>query len=32
MITPLRPSRFMPAGHRRSGVSFVFFPPTYVGL
>jgi methylenetetrahydrofolate reductase (NADPH) len=27
MISALRPSRFMPAGHRRIGVSFEFFPP-----
>jgi methylenetetrahydrofolate reductase (NADPH) len=27
MISALRPSRFMPAGHNRIGVSFEFFPP-----
>ena len=27
MISALRPSRFMPAGHNRLGVSFEFFPP-----
>jgi methylenetetrahydrofolate reductase (NADPH) len=27
MISALRPSRFMPAGHGRIGVSFEFFPP-----
>ena len=27
MISELRPSRFMPAGHNRIGVSFEFFPP-----
>ncbi len=27
MISALRPSRFMPAGHNRVGVSFEFFPP-----
>ena len=32
MITPLRPSRFMPAGHRRIAVSFEFFPPKDEGM
>lgn len=32
MITPLRPSRFMPAGHRRLAVSFEFFPPKDEGM
>jgi methylenetetrahydrofolate reductase (NADPH) len=27
MISQLRPSRFMPPGHNRIGVSFEFFPP-----
>jgi methylenetetrahydrofolate reductase (NADPH) len=32
MNAALRPSRFMPAGHRRIGVSFEFFPPKDEGM
>ena len=32
MNASLRPSRFMPAGHRRIGVSFEFFPPKDEGM
>jgi methylenetetrahydrofolate reductase (NADH) len=32
MLASLRPSRFMPAGHGRIGVSFEFFPPKDEGM
>ena len=32
MQASLRPSRFMPAGHNRIGVSFEFFPPKDEGM
>jgi methylenetetrahydrofolate reductase (NADPH) len=32
MISALRPSRFMPAGHERLAVSFEFFPPKDEGM
>jgi methylenetetrahydrofolate reductase (NADPH) len=32
MISALRPSRFMPAGHERIAVSFEFFPPKDEGM
>jgi methylenetetrahydrofolate reductase (NADPH) len=32
MISALRPSRFMPAGHERIAVSFEFFPPRDEGM
>jgi methylenetetrahydrofolate reductase (NADPH) len=32
MQASLRPSRFMPAGHGRIGVSFEFFPPKDEGM